>query len=50
MGRSYGWRRFNRKGETDISLTPLGKLSRKDAAAVAAAAQSYAGFFGLDLV
>ena len=45
-----GWRRFNRKGETEISLTPFGKLSRKDAAAVAAAAQSYAGFFGVELV
>ncbi len=32
-----------------IALTPFGALSRKDSAAVAVAAESYARFFGLDL-
>ena len=44
-----GWRRLVQNGNMNITLTPFGTLSRKDAAAVAAAAQSYARFFGLNL-
>ena len=44
-----GWRRLIQNGNMNITLTPFGTLSRKDAAAVAAAAQSYARFFGLNL-
>ena len=45
-----GWRRFVRKAAMELSLRPFGRLSRKDGADVAAAAQSYARFFGVDLV
>ena len=45
-----GWRRFARKDGVEIALTPFGQLSKKDAAAVAAAAQSYGRFFGLTLL
>jgi hypothetical protein len=45
-----GWRRFVRKAKLKLTLTPFEQLSRKDSAAVATAALSYARFFGVELV
>lgn len=44
-----GWRRLARKDRMVIALSPFGAISSKDRTAIEKAAESYAGFFKLDL-